>query len=353
MRKSIGIGGFGAIAIALMFVTTTAPIIGAAPTLETTVDLIAGQNTDVGYVHVWYEDDYFYLDIVLDVEGWTLIDSHVAMSVDTTPDSDGCDLNGIPKNKQGQPVPGHFPYEPYETGDTYARYEISFSDVGYADHNDDFVLGEDEVCIAVHAVVEKTVNGITQQQTGWGDGQPFGKSWAMYFCWEPLDYKTLSLPSTVTAIISHSGGTYDCGVFNCYWQTVVTSGGSGNLPNSASGTYYMGWCVDLGVTIAAGNHTFNVYAYYDTNMPADEQTNHWNQINYFLNNKGDLTPTQFQRVIWYYCHEGSIVLSVHEQAHVTAAEADGAASFVPQVGDWAAVLLQYSTAQSIIIEVDP
>lgn len=354
MRKAIGIGGFGAIAIAVMFMLSATPMVGAAPTEDVEVDLIAGQNQVAGTVHVWHDTAFFYVDIKTTAD-WTLTETHVAMSVDTDPDDDICDLNGIPRNKNGSPKNGQFPYEPFAAGDHLVQYKISFTDVGYEGHNDDFILGEDEICIAVHAVVEKIVDGIvTEEQTGWGDGNKFtDKNWAMYFCYEPIAHKELSLPSTVTASIDHNGGTNDCDSWDCYWRTVISSGGSGNMPNSATGTYYLGWCIDLGVTISEGGHTFKVYAWYDTNMPSDEKTNHWNEINYFLNHKGDLTATELQHIIWYYSHE-TTSLTTHEQAHVTAGATDGSAAFIPWIGDWCAVLLQKEgNYQSIILEVDP
>lgn len=345
MRKAIGIGGFGAIAIAAMFLLSTAPMVGAAAAEDVTVDLIAGQNTDAGDVHVWHDTEYFYVEYSTD-DGWMLSETHLAFSVDETPSDGICDIGDIPQTKKGNPIPGQFPYsDSYDPLTDHAEYKVAFSDLGFS-------FGE-EICIAAHAVVEKTVNGVTTEQTGWGDGKGFpGKNWAMYFCYEPIDHKTLTLPDSVTATISHSGGTNDCDGWDCYWRTVVTSDGSGNMPNSGTGTHYLGWCIDLGVTIGAGSHTFDVYAYYDTTMPSDEKTNHWNEINYFLNHKGDLSATELQHIIWYYCHETS-TLTTHEQAHVTAGEADGAADFIPWIGDWVAVIIQYGSSQSIIIEVDP
>jgi len=351
MRKAIGIGGLAALAIAVMFVTMTVPIVGADPTYDVTVDLIAGQNTDVGYVHVWWDEDYFYVDIVIDAEGWTLTDSHVAMSVDEDPDDGICDLGGIPQTKKGSPVPGHFPYEPVSEDASGASYKISFDNIGYGDNVETFEFGE-EICMAVHAVVEKGSGDSYQQQTAWGEGKPFNKSWAMYFCFEPSDVKRVKLPSSVTAKITHYGGTYDCDSVDYYWKVEVTAGGSGNMPNSGTGEYYLGWCIDKTIGINSGSQTFNVYAYYDSSMPSDEWTNPWGKINWILNNKGDYTGTEIQHVIWNLCGEwGYSSLTTSEKALADAANTHG--DFVPKIGDWMAVVLQNGSAQSIFIEVDP
>lgn len=351
MRRAFGIGGLAAIAIAAMFLVSTVPVVGADPTYEVTKTLWAGQNIEVGYVHVEWDDEYFYVDIVIDGEGWTLTESHVAMSVDEDPDDEICDLDGIPQTKKGSPIPGHFPYEPVSEDGSGASYVIAFDDIGYGDHVETFEFG-DEICMAVHAVVEKGEGECYQEQTAWAEGTPFNKSWAMYFCFVPDWVKRVPLPESITASISHVGGSQDCDGVDYYWKVVVTAGGSGNLPNSETGTYYIGWCIDKTVTIGSGSHTFDVYAYYDSSMPSDEWSNPWGSINWILNNKGSYTGTEIQRVIWYLLGEWSYgSLTTNEKA--LADDADANSDFIPGIGDWMAVVIQYGSAQSIFIEVDP
>jgi hypothetical protein len=341
MRKAFGIGGFGAIALAAMFMLTTVPMAGAVWADDTTVDLMAGQNDDAGDIHVWHDAAYFYVEITMQND-WVLIDAVVAMSVDDTPDTRGCDLNGIPQNKQHKPVPGHFPYDPYDADGDGASFKISFIDVGFEDHNDDFQLGYDEICIAVHANVEKGEGDDYQQQTAWGDGTEFGKSWAMYFCYMPSAVKRLTLPDTIYADIQNPGSA-------SYWGVEIITG-SGD----ASAGMYLGWCIDKVCYITEGKHTFEVIPYYDTaNIPSDETGNYWNQINYILNNPGSYTPGQIQDAIWYFSNDiayGS--LGAAAKALVDDANANGA-SFLPRTGDWMAVILYIEGKQTIIIEIDP
>jgi hypothetical protein len=210
-------------------------------------------------------------------------------------------------------------------------------------------------------------NVVVEQQTGWaGEDRFTDKNWAVHFCYKPIWYKVADLPDTVTATISHhpTSGTYSCGDWDCYWRTVVTSGGDGNLPNSDTdptteypATYYLGWCVDLGVTIGSGSHTFNVYAYYDSSMPSGEWSNPWGKINWIINNKGDYDANEIQHVISNLCGDwADSKLTPDEIALRNAANSH--ADFIPWVGDWMAVVLQSydkdgKAEQTIIIEVDP
>jgi hypothetical protein len=253
--------------------------------------------------------------------------------------------------KKGSPVPGQFPYEPVSEDGAGASYKIAFDNIGFGDYVETFAFG-DEICMAVHAVVETGSGETYQSQTAWGKGDPFNKGWAMYFCFTPDWVKRVPLPDSITASISHSGGTNDCDGMDYYWKVVVTSGGDGNLPNSGTGTYYTGWCIDKTVTIGSGPHTFNVYAYYDSDMPSDEWTNPWGSINWIINNRDDYDGTEVQHAIWYLLGQWAYAsLTTDEKA--LADDAEDNADFVPGIGQWMAVVIQYGSDQSIFIEVDP
>ncbi|MGQ9583521.1 MAG: hypothetical protein ACUVV6_08440 [Thermoplasmatota archaeon] len=335
----------GALAVTAVVLLAGMPAAGDVYDMSKTVDLIAGKNLKVGTVTVTHDADYLYVTCKITEPEWYLSETHVGISVEASCPGDQ-DPSGIPA-KNGNPQPGKFPYKTtHDPVVTEYKYKIPMPS--------DFDAGE-YICFATHAVVVKMEsNVITQSQTAWGDGHDFsGRNWAMYFCYHPA--KTLDLPDSVSADISHNGGRYDCDGWESYWRVVVKSGGSGDLPNSETGTYYVGWCVDRTTTISGKSHTFAVIPWYDTEgLPDDEDDeNQWNEINYVLNNKDSYTATEIQNAIWYFTGDLSTNdLTENEKALVEGAEANGA-SFCPGPGEWMAVLLQEGSAQSIIIEVDP
>jgi hypothetical protein len=338
MRKAIGIGSFGAMAIVAMFLMSTVPMAGACDyTWSAEYSLKAGKKEIGATVKAWIEHDVIdYLYVKYTTTGnWFLTETHVAISIQNSC-PDGVNPNSIPV-KNGNPPPGQFPYKATHPANTQTyTYKIPLGTFHYGDY----------ICIATHAVVVQKINGVTvQEQTGWaGDHDFTGKNWALFFCFRPSPIKRLVLPSSVTATISHPGT-------NSYWDVDVTGGGSGDLPIQND---WLGWCVDAITTINPGSHTFNVIPYYDTaNIPLDEQSNNWNKINYVLNHKGGLNPVQLQNVIWYFSYDfayGS--LSPAEKVVADDADLNGG-GFYPGSGQYMAVIIQFGTSQTIIIEIDP
>ncbi len=280
MRKSIGIGGFGALVLTAVVLLAGMPATGSDYETSKTVDLMAGQNLKVGAVTVTRDNDHVYVTYKITEENWYLSETHVALVV--TDDCSDCPFEGEGYVKNGNPRPGKFPYK--QTHDplvTEYKYTTPMPS--------DFAPG-DYICFATHAVVVKKVGGvIVQSETGWAGDHDFpGKNWALYFCWNPWPYKMLKLPATIYADIQHPGE-------QSYWGINVITGGG-----QISTGQYVGWCVDLTCYISEGEHTFNLYAYYDENMPTDEAGNGWNQINWILNNRGGYTSCQVQDAIWYF-----------------------------------------------------
>ena len=115
------------------------------------VVLKAGQHTDAGWVYVWNDDVNLYVQFVA-LYGWSLGETHLYVGTE------------LPKK-----APGQFPYK----GET--SYIIPLSDLGAS--------WGSELVIAAHAVVQKG----DQQETAWGEGHAFGKSWAMYFHYTVCD----------------------------------------------------------------------------------------------------------------------------------------------------------------------
>lgn len=125
---------------------------------ELQVGLVAGQNIDVGLVDVTVMDGN--VTVVISTDGdWIIEETHVYMG----------DIADMPKNNNGSPKIGHFPYKGVHTNfTTFVSYTGVALEAGEC------------VDIAVHAVVTNVVTG--QSETAWGDGEPIdGSSWAMYF----------------------------------------------------------------------------------------------------------------------------------------------------------------------------
>jgi hypothetical protein len=133
----------------------------------------AGQNINVGTMDV--SNDAQYLYVTYNVKnGWMLTETHLHVA---------STLAGIPKNKQGIPVPGQFQYATMHNPPvTTYTYNILLADHG-------FTLGQ-ELFVAAHAVVVNGdyPSGIFQRETGWGGNTPGpGPRWWFYFNYTLVD----------------------------------------------------------------------------------------------------------------------------------------------------------------------
>jgi hypothetical protein len=145
------------------------------------VDLIAGQNQDVGQVEIRgvNNDDDPYVDEVTVVYSLDSTNNyyfseahvHLATSVDQ-----------IPRTKNGNPIPGLFAYHSSDPGVVISAdlKTITFT----IDVNDrDWVCGQD-VIVAAHASVyqQSAEGGIVNTETAWGAGTRFVQrgNWATY-----------------------------------------------------------------------------------------------------------------------------------------------------------------------------
>ena len=146
-----------AIVMVLMMLTT---VLGIA----TAVDLVAGQNIDVGTVTVRDDGTNLFVTYETTTGGWVLSETHLA--VETS-------VEAIPQ-KNGNPIPGKFEYKTdHSSSTTSYTYEIPLGD---------WKVG-DTLVVAAHAVVQLKESGeVVQEETGWGEGDDFhGKNCAMYF----------------------------------------------------------------------------------------------------------------------------------------------------------------------------
>ncbi len=167
-----------------------------------TVDLMAGQNTDIGDINFGISQDGLYLVIEFDgVEqaGWAVGTTHIYAGAQAD----------VPANGGGNPQNGHFPYGAdtdlsdiiasiLATGsyDSDFTYNILLTDILSGDPT----TSSDPVCfvVLVHAEVYEidydpsTSNGqvnVTASETAWAAGERFsrkkkGGNWSMYneFC---------------------------------------------------------------------------------------------------------------------------------------------------------------------------
>lgn len=175
------------------------PMIGQ--TEQARVRLIAGQHYDAGDVIVNLEDDV--LRVVIETkDGWELTETHLYLSVGST-----C-------NPPRKHAPGSFPFSHEDLGGvTTDEYVISVPDIESGD----------VVTVALHAVVEKEDgSGRYQEETAWGEGEPFPRAWGMYFCLEADPPRREDICITNTAVVTAYAYGRD-GVLRLYWSESDTA----------------------------------------------------------------------------------------------------------------------------------
>ena len=125
------------------------------------VRLMAGQHYEAGKVYVVNNKEKLYVAYETTGE-WKMKAIHLFVGA--------CDK--LPVNKQGNLVPGQFPYKVEFNGlQTFYYVEIPLD-----------TLPEGCVCVAAHAEVVKVVDGeIVQSETAFGEGGKVGKNWFMKF----------------------------------------------------------------------------------------------------------------------------------------------------------------------------
>jgi hypothetical protein len=165
------------------------------------------------------------------------------------------------------------------------------------------------------------------------------------------ELKTLEIPFNVRVRVDYPGA-------NSYWDiTLVTCPpGDWNYP-VAQGNTLTGWCVDLDSTLE-NHHEYDaeLWSSYDPGIPYDDED--WPQVNWIINHKADFplaTWEDFQEAIWYFIDHGSEPTSPQGIAIRDAAVAyhDVYGDFIPQEGQWIAVLVYIPGHQYIFMEVDP
>jgi hypothetical protein len=135
--------------------------------VDVSTPILAGQHTDAGEVVVSNDGDNLLVSATSDsAEGWYFKEIHVYAGTDP-----------VPVNNGGNPAPGQFPYK------------VSFTEPYPSQHQfaiplEDLAVGcGDTLNVAFHAALVKLdeYGEVIDEETGWGEGNPIGKNWAMGF----------------------------------------------------------------------------------------------------------------------------------------------------------------------------
>ena len=278
--------------------------------------LYAGQSILVGEVQVWNDEALtnLYVKFVITDPDWCLEETHVAVATSE---------ELIPQ-KNGNPIPGQFPYKEEHNCVGEYEYEIPLP-AG--------TLCEDLLVIATHAVVRLV---------------------------EPCDYEADlpgfedALPDQVTMKVQ-----YPYGGGPAYFPVTTVTGGT-----ILDGTY-LGWCVDIGNTIGNNtNYTVDVYSSYES-LPTGivDKPENLDQVNWIVNQGfvgqasvcgGNYTYGDVQRAIWTVVDDNLSTSGLGSWAQcrvdeiLAAAVADGE-GFVPECGDVVAVIFAPVGANQVII----
>lgn len=330
------------IAISLALVLTTISVIPtllAEPqTME--VDLLAGQNIDVGTVYVTNDGDNITVTYET-TDDWYITETHLYVGKNVPPIS----------------TPGQLPYSvPYETTETTHTYVIALDEIysyqmklnkkgkptGQLEpYGTPGVNPGDNVYIAAHAVVCREV----------------------YVSGDLSDVEA-GLPEQVTVLTTHSYPGYD----QSYFQVLISGG------TSLDGTYD-GWCIDTDHNVHTVPYIANVYSSNGTLPYLEflEYPENLDLVNYILNQHfvGESSPGGYgiytfgdiQLAIWTlvddYIPLWPEALDPYNLDRVAEIVADAQANgdgFVPGCGDVVAIILEpteivYPVGQLAIIEV--
>jgi hypothetical protein len=120
------------------------------------VTLWAGQHIDAGTVTVATDGENLIVTYQV-TDPWGLKETHLYVGTE-------------PPSKM---APGRFPYKHEDlNGATVDEYIIPLTELG--------VGCDDTLYLAAHAALESDEPGYGEE-TGWGEGEPSGKNWSMYF----------------------------------------------------------------------------------------------------------------------------------------------------------------------------
>jgi hypothetical protein len=299
----------------------------------TTTTLWAGQNINAGTVKVWNDQTDLYVRYNT-AAGWSITETHLAVATS---------LAGIPQTRNGNPIPGRFPYSNvHNPAVTEFTYTVALGDLEPGD----------ELYIAAHCVAELRGPGgeLIRRETGWGDGYPFpGRNWATYLRYTvQRTYKDVTLPTGWVRM----RGYYPNAPYS-YWNIEL-----GNVPTGYDvwNGYWNGWCAERYVYMYPGVwYDVRLWSTCNPNLPERCQNDGWDNVNYVLNHKhANATYVDVEEAIWYLLGNDPNpptdpeALWMVEQATLYG---DG---WRPSPGDWIAVIMESAdNVQLCFIEVDP
>jgi hypothetical protein len=314
-------------------------------------DLIAGQHTDAGDIKVWNDGTDLYV-MYETAGGWMLTETQ--LEVETT-------LADIAQTGSGSPKVGKFEYKnTYDPPVTEDTYVIPLDGWGPGT----------TLYLAAHAVVIKqNDDGSWQEETGWGNGTEFDKSWAMYFTYEVQedDGKILNIPEDPI----DAGIYYHMYADSAFFDVQLLFEGTGY--DVYDEEWYDGWCGDSVVLLNPGQVYNEVNLYQSTDLASlpdyakdDEQ---WDMVNYILNQDYETMYganwRTIQNALWYFTDanpefdpDGLAGYDPDIKDLIVADALANGAGFFPESGDWMAIILdtndgvtQYT--QLVFIVVDP
>jgi len=337
------------VAVAFVGLPTTAGNGDCVLASHAEVTLLAGQDIPVGTVTVWPDHDHninVEYEISEEYSEWSITEIHFAIAA--LDDCTEC-YKHLPITKSGSPKVGNFYYKLTDGTEGWG-FVIPFGDEGIINEDpeeDDeaeigFQWGEC-LCFAAHAVVEKGEGDSYQTQTGWGQGEPFPKSWAMYVCFEPGKLPTL--PESIIFKGTSPGGS-------SYWAFSFDTNGDGVADAS-----YLGWCLQQYVYMYPNTwYTATPYSSYDDDLPAyDFGAEAWAKINWIINHyhpDSTYSITEIQTAIWYFA--GQTVSPNADSLHIIDDADEFGEDFYPTWGDDIAIILWVSASvQGTFYVIDP
>ncbi|OGQ24487.1 MAG: hypothetical protein A2138_15830 [Deltaproteobacteria bacterium RBG_16_71_12] len=188
-------------------------------------NLIAGQHIDAGGVRITNDDVNLYVEISTQ-DGWLLTETHVFAGT-----------GEVPANRKGTPVPGLFPYaQSFSPGVTSTTVVIPLAGLG--------VDCDDTLKVAVHAVVERHVGDVVEEETAWGDGVDFATprwAWSTLYtgCCEPLSPDECIEPVEYWAGTDPATWTHDITDWPFCWSEETGAISAAEIMQMAPTTFYL------------------------------------------------------------------------------------------------------------------
>jgi hypothetical protein len=248
------------------------PYDGISALGQVKVVLYAGQDIEAGTVSVETVSGNMVVTYGT-INGWTVTDVHFWI---------GETLSGLPQNKPGNPVIGHFPYKAENLGGVGScQVKIPLSDLGTPE-----ALCGTILYAAAHAdLIKSNADGSVQAETGWGAGSSIAEkgNWGTWFSFLlSCDGNGPDVLLWETAFAYGDRTFIDFGLTKDRWGWVVTVPG----PGSFTTPIYAGAARN---DIKKGHHVGDLAVKYD----GSALTVTYNMIPGFVMNETELYASTF------------------------------------------------------------